>query len=93
MAGFPQGPQSRTGHKQDSFHVVRSLHPGRAPGRCEKDPGAGRGKGDQEPGVEGKIERMKLVVEYKAPADMKKKVIEEYAAALEIANKVGLLKK
>jgi len=45
------------------------------------------------PASKAKIENMKLVVEYKAPADMKKKVIEAYAAALEIANKVGLLKK
>ena len=45
------------------------------------------------PESKAKIERMKLVVEYKTPADMRKKVIEEYAAALEIANKVGLLKK
>jgi len=36
---------------------------------------------------------MKLVVEYKAPADMKRKVAEEYTAALEIADKVGLRKK
>jgi tripartite-type tricarboxylate transporter receptor subunit TctC len=45
------------------------------------------------PESKAKIEKMKLVVEYKAPADMRKKVIEEYAAALEIASKVGLLKK
>jgi len=45
------------------------------------------------PASKAKIENMKLVVEYKAPADMKKKVIEEYAAAVEIANKVGLVKK
>jgi tripartite-type tricarboxylate transporter receptor subunit TctC len=45
------------------------------------------------PESKAKIEQMKLVVEYKSPADMKKKVAEEYVAALEIADKVGLRKK
>jgi tripartite-type tricarboxylate transporter receptor subunit TctC len=45
------------------------------------------------PESKAKIEQMKLVVEYKAPADMKRKVAEEYTAALEIADKVGLRKK
>jgi tripartite-type tricarboxylate transporter receptor subunit TctC len=45
------------------------------------------------PESKAKIEQMKLVVEYKTPADMKKKVAEEYTAALEIADKVGLRKK
>jgi tripartite-type tricarboxylate transporter receptor subunit TctC len=50
-------------------------------------------KAIKNPESKAKIEKMKLVVEYKAPADMKRKVAEEYTAALEIADKVGLRKK
>jgi tripartite-type tricarboxylate transporter receptor subunit TctC len=50
-------------------------------------------KAIKNPESKAKIEQMKLVVEYKTPADMKKKVTEEYEAALEIADKVGLRKK
>ena len=50
-------------------------------------------KAIKNPESKAKIEQMKLVVEYKSPADMKKKVAEEYTAALEIADKVGLRKK
>ena len=50
-------------------------------------------KAIKNPESKAKIEQMKLVVEYRAPADMKRKVAEEYTAALEIADKVGLRKK
>jgi tripartite-type tricarboxylate transporter receptor subunit TctC len=49
-------------------------------------------KAIKNPEYKAKFERMKLIVEYKSPVEMKKLVAEEYARALAIAKKVGLSK-
>ena len=50
-------------------------------------------KAIKNPELRAKIEKLKFIVDYKSPPEMKKMVAEEYARALAIANKVGLGKK
>jgi tripartite-type tricarboxylate transporter receptor subunit TctC len=50
-------------------------------------------KAMKNPESKAKIEKMKFIVDYKSPAEMKKRVAEEYERAVQIADKVGLRKK
>jgi tripartite-type tricarboxylate transporter receptor subunit TctC len=50
-------------------------------------------KAIKHPEAKAKIEKMKFIVDYKSPAEMKKRVAEEYDRAVQIADKVGLRKK
>src|SRR5512139_2285302 len=95
MADFPKVPTiTELGHKQGLVSTWFAVYTQAGlPDDVKKILVPAAEKAIKSPESKAKIEKMKLVVEYKAPADMKKKVIDEYAAALEIANKVGLLKK
>ena len=95
MADFPNIPTiTELGHKQGLVSTWFAIYsPAGLADDVKKILVPAVEKAIKNPASKTKIEQMKLVVEYKAPADMKKKVTEEYAAALEIASKVGLLKK
>jgi tripartite-type tricarboxylate transporter receptor subunit TctC len=50
-------------------------------------------KAIKNPELKAKLEKMQFVVQYRSPSELKKLATEEYAKALEIADKVGLRKK
>ncbi len=95
MADFPNVPTiTELGYKQGIVSTWFALYtPSGLPDEVTKVLVPAVEKAMKNPESKAKIERMKFVVEYKTPAEMKKMVAEEYAKAVEVADKAGLRKK
>ncbi len=95
MADFPNVPTiTELGYKQGLVSTWFALYaPSGLPDEVTKILVPAVEKAMKNPESKAKIERMKFVVEYKTPAEMKKMVSEEYAKAVEVADKTGLRKK
>jgi tripartite-type tricarboxylate transporter receptor subunit TctC len=95
MADFPNVPTiTELGYKQGLVSTWFAVYaPAGLPEEVKKVLIPAVEKAIKNPESKAKIEQMKLVVEYKSPEEMKKRVAEEYARALEIGNKIGLRKK
>jgi tripartite-type tricarboxylate transporter receptor subunit TctC len=94
MADFPNVPTlTESGYQQDLVFTWFAMYaPSGLPEEVKKVLVPAVEKAIKNPEYKAKFERMKLIVEYKSPVEMKKLVAEEYARALAIAKKVGLSK-
>ncbi len=92
MADFPDVPTlNDVGYKQDLVYTWFAMYaPSGLPEEIKKILIPAVEKVIKNPDIKTKFERMKLVVEYKSPAEVKKMVPEEYERAVAIAKKVGL---
>jgi len=95
MSDLPNIPtMSELGYKQDLPPLWFGMYgPSGLPEEVKKVLIPAVEKAIKNPEVKAKIEKMRFIVDYKSPADMKKMIAEEYEKALAIANKVGLGKK
>jgi len=94
MADFPNVPTlTELGYQQALVFTWFAMYaPSGLPEEVKKVLVPAVEKAIKNPEYKAKFERMKLIVEYKSPAEMKKLVTEEYARAVAIAKKVGLSK-
>ena len=92
MADFPNVPtMTELGYKQDLAYTWFAVYaPSGLPEEVKKLLIPAVEKAIKNPEYKIKFERMRLLVEYKSPAELKKMVAEEYERALAIAKKVGL---
>lgn len=94
----PDLPQVPTlldlGYKQDLPPLWFGLYgPSGLPGEVKSVLIPAVEKAIKNPELKSKMEKLKFIVEYKSPAELKKMVAEEYEKALAVANKIGLGKK
>ncbi len=94
MGDFPAVPTlADLGYKQELVYTWFAMYaPSGLPEEVKKILVPAVEKAIRNPAYKAKFEQMKLIVEYKSPAELKKLVTEEYARGLEVANKVGLRK-
>jgi tripartite-type tricarboxylate transporter receptor subunit TctC len=95
MADFPNVPTiTDLGYKQDLVSTWFAMYaPSELPEEVKKVLVPAVEKAIKNPESKAKIEKMKFIVDYRSPAEMKKRVAEEYQRAVQIADKVGLRKK
>jgi len=95
MADFPNVPTiTDLGYKQELVSTWFAMYaPSGLPEEVKKVLVPAVEKAMKNPESKAKIEQMKFIVDYKSPAEMKKRVAEEYERAVQIADKVGLRKK
>jgi len=95
MADFPNVPTTADlGYKQELVSTWFAMYaPSGLPEEVKKVLVPAVEKAIKNPESKAKIEQMKFIVDYKSPAEMKKKVAEEYERAVQIADRVGLRKK
>jgi len=95
MADFPNVPtMTDLGYKQELVSTWFAMYaPSGLPEEVKKVLVPAVEKAIKNPESKAKIEKMKFIVDYKSPAEMKKRVVEEYERAIQIADKVGLRKK
>jgi tripartite-type tricarboxylate transporter receptor subunit TctC len=92
---FPNVPMlSELGYKQELVSTWFATYaPSGLPEEVQKVLVPAVEKAIKNPESKAKIEQMKFIVYYKSPAEMKKRVVEEYERAVQIADRVGLRKK
>ncbi len=95
MADFPNVPTiTDLGYKQELVSTWFAMYsPSGLPEEVKKVLVPAVEKAIKNPESKAKIEKMKFIVDYKSPAEMKKRVAEEYERAVQIADKAGLRKK
>ncbi len=95
MADFPNVPTiTDLGYKQELVSTWFAMYsPSGLPEEVKKILVPAVEKAIKNPESKAKIEKMKFIVDYKSPAEMKKRVAEEYKRAVQIADKAGLRKK
>ena len=95
MSDFPNVPTiTDLGYKQELVSTWFAMYsPSELPEEVKKILVPAVEKAIKSPESKAKIEKMKFIVDYKSPAEMKKRVAEEYERAVQIADKVGLRKK
>jgi len=95
MSDFPNVPTiTDLGYKQELVSTWFAMYsPSGLPEEVKKVLVPAVEKAIKNPESKAKIEKMKFIVDYKSPAEMKKRVAEEYERAVQIADKVGLRKK
>ncbi len=95
MAEFPNVPtMTELGYKQGLPSAWFALYaPSGLPEEVKKVLIPAVEKAIKNPELKARIEKMRFVVDYKSPAEMKKMVAEEYESSLTIAHKIGLINK
>jgi tripartite-type tricarboxylate transporter receptor subunit TctC len=93
MKEYPNVPTIRDlGYKQDLVPTWFGMYgPAGLPADVKKILIPAIEKAMKNPELKAKIEKMQFIVDYRTPAEQKKLAAEEYAGALVIAKKIGLL--
>jgi tripartite-type tricarboxylate transporter receptor subunit TctC len=94
MSAFPSVPtMADLGFKQELFYTWFAMYaPSGLPEEVKKVLVPAVEKAIKSPELKEMFEGMKLVVEYRPPAVLKKMIAEEYEKALAVANRLGLRK-
>ena len=94
MPEFPNVPtMTELGYKQELPSTWFAMYgPAGMPEEVKKVLIPAVEKAIKNPELKAKIEKMRFVVDYKSPAELKKLAAEEYETALAIAKKIGLRK-
>ncbi len=94
VAGYPNIPTAKElGYKQDLMSTWFCFFgPSGLPEDVKKTLVTAIEKAVKTPELKAKLDKMGYVVEYRSPAEVKKLVVDEYAAAMDIAKRIGLRK-